>query len=145
MPPPVVSPVISNTMVVLSLKYSLIMDKTLKPCAYRIFDMTLFKVLSYAKGFKRQAIWASACSVINKLFDIAPEILIGIAIDVVIQQEDSFVAQMGIVEPRNQLFLLGLLTFLIWLGESLFQFLYLKNWRELAQKIQHRFRIDSYA
>jgi ATP-binding cassette subfamily B protein len=107
--------------------------------------MTLFKVLSYAKGFKRQAIWASACSIINKLFDIAPEILIGIAIDVVIQQEDSFVAQMGIVEPRNQLFLLGLLTFLIWLGESLFQFLYLKNWRELAQKIQHRFRIDSYA
>ncbi|MCW8869395.1 MAG: ABC transporter, partial [Proteobacteria bacterium] len=75
--------------------------------------MTLFKVLSYAKGFKRQAIWASACSIINKLFDIAPEILIGIAIDVVIQQEDSFVAQIGIVEPRNQLFLLGLLTFLI--------------------------------
>src|SRR5690606_40246817 len=93
MPPPVVSPVISNTMVVLSLKYSLIMDKTLKPCAYRIFDMTLFKVLAYAKGFKRQAIWASICSVVNKLFDIAPEILIGIAIDVVIRQEDSFVAQ----------------------------------------------------
>ena len=107
--------------------------------------MTLFKVLSYAKGFKRQAIWASTCSVVNKLFDIAPEILIGIAIDVVIQQEDSFVAQLGVVEPKNQLFLLGLLTFLIWLGESLFQFLYLKNWRELAQKIQHRFRVDSYS
>ena len=107
--------------------------------------MTLFKVLSYAKGFKRQAVWASVCSVVNKLFDIAPEILIGIAIDVVIQQEDSFVAQLGIVEPKNQLFLLGLLTLLIWLGESLFQFLYLKNWRELAQKIQHRFRVDSYS
>lgn len=107
--------------------------------------MTLFKVLAYAKGFKRQAMWASTCSVVNKLFDIAPEILIGIAIDVVIQQEDSFVAQLGIVEPKNQLFLLGLLTFLIWLGESVFQFLYLKNWRELAQKIQHRFRVDSYS
>lgn len=107
--------------------------------------MTLFNVLSYAKGFKRQAIWASTCSVVNKLFDIAPEILIGIAIDVVIQQEDSFVARLGVAEPRHQLFLLGLLTFIIWLGESVFQFLYLKNWRELAQKIQHRFRVDSYS
>ncbi len=106
--------------------------------------MTLFKVLSYGKGFKHQAIWASICSIVNKLFDIAPEILIGIAIDVVINQEDSFVAAMGIVDPKHQLYLLGVLTFFIWAGESLFQYLYLRNWRELAQKIQHRFRVDCY-
>ena len=106
--------------------------------------MTLFKVLSYGKGFKGQAIWASLCSIINKLFDIAPEILIGIAIDVVINQEDSFVAGMGVVDPKDQLYLLGFLTFLIWAGESMFQYLYLLNWRELAQKIQHRFRVDCY-
>ena len=107
--------------------------------------MTLFKVLSFGKGFKAQAIWASICSVVNKLFDIAPEILIGIAIDVVINQEDSFVANLGVVDPKHQLYLLGLLTFLIWAGESIFQYLYLRNWRELAQKIQHRFRVDCYA
>lgn len=107
--------------------------------------MILSRVLSYGKGFKAQAIWASICSVVNKLFDIAPEILIGIAIDVVISQEDSFVAQLGVVDPRHQLYLLGVLTFLIWAGESIFQYLYLRNWRELAQKIQHRFRVDCYA
>ena len=106
--------------------------------------MTLLKVLSYGKGFKGQAIWASICSIVNKLFDIAPEILIGIAIDVVINQEDSFVAAMGITDPAQQLYLLGVLTFLIWAGESIFQYLYLRNWRELAQKIQHRFRVDCY-
>lgn len=106
--------------------------------------MTLFKVLSYGKGFKGQAIWASICSIVNKLFDIAPEILIGIAIDVVINQEDSFIAAFGIVDPKHQLYLLGVLTFFIWAGESLFQYLYLRNWRELAQKIQHRFRVDCY-
>ncbi|MFC3193965.1 ABC transporter ATP-binding protein [Marinicella sediminis] len=106
--------------------------------------MTLFKVLSYGKGFKGQAIWASICSVVNKLFDIAPEILIGIAIDVVINQEDSFVAALGITDPKQQLYLLGVMTFLIWAGESIFQYLYLRNWRELAQKIQHRFRVDCY-
>ncbi len=107
--------------------------------------MTLLKVLSYGKGFKSQAIWASICSIVNKLFDIAPEILIGIAIDVVINQEDSFVAAMGVVDPEQQLYLLGFLTFLIWAGESIFQYLYLLNWRELAQKIQHRFRVDCYS
>lgn len=107
--------------------------------------MTLFKVISYGKGFKAQTIWASICSVVNKLFDIAPEILIGIAIDVVINQEDSFVANLGIVDPKHQLYLLGFMTFLIWAGESIFQYLYLRNWRELAQKIQHRFRVDCYA
>ncbi len=107
--------------------------------------MTLFKVLSYGKGFKGQAIWASICSVVNKLFDIAPEILIGIAIDVVINQEDSFVAAMGVVDPKQQLYLLGFLTFIIWAGESIFQYLYLLNWRELAQKTQHQFRVDCYS
>ncbi len=106
--------------------------------------MTLSKVLSYGKGFKAQAIWASICSIVNKLFDIAPEILIGIAIDVVINQEDSFVAKLGVVDPKDQLYLLGFMTFLIWAGESIFQYLYLRNWRELAQKIQHRFRVDCY-
>ncbi len=106
--------------------------------------MTLSKVLSYGKGFKAQAIWASICSIVNKLFDIAPEILIGIAIDVVINQEDSFVANLGVVDPKDQLYLLGFLTFLIWAGESIFQYLYLRNWRELAQKIQHQFRVDCY-
>ncbi len=107
--------------------------------------MILTRVLSYGKGFKAQAIWASICSIINKLFDIAPEILIGIAIDVVINQEDSFVATLGVVDPKDQLYLLGFLTFLIWAGESIFQYLYLRNWRELAQKIQHRFRVDCYS
>ncbi|MCX7553702.1 ABC transporter ATP-binding protein [Marinicella sp. S1101] len=107
--------------------------------------MILGRVLTYGKGFRAQAIWASICSVVNKLFDIAPEILIGIAIDVVINQEDSFVANLGVVDPKHQLYLLGFLTFLIWAGESIFQYLYLRNWRELAQKIQHRFRVDCYA
>lgn len=106
--------------------------------------MTLTQVLSYGKGHKRQAIWASLCSIINKLFDIAPEILIGIAIDVVISQEDSFVAGLGITDPKQQLLLLAVMTFFIWAGESLFQYLYLRGWRGLAQNIQHQFRVDCY-
>ena len=57
--------------------------------------------MSYAKGHRMTVIWASVCSIINKLFDIAPEILIGIAIDVVVSQEDSFLASFGFLDAKS--------------------------------------------
>ena len=104
----------------------------------------LRRILGYGKTFKRRAIYASLATIFNKLFDIAPEILIGIALDVVVRREDSFVAAMGIQQVEHQLMFLGLLTFFIWAFESLFQYLYLILWRNLAQDVQHQFRTDTY-
>ncbi len=106
--------------------------------------MPLIRLLKYAKGLRKNIIAASLCSMINKLFDIAPEILIGIAIDVVVSKEDSFLASFGFVDAKSQLIALAVLTFLIWLGESVFQFLYTLLWRNLAQTLQHKMRTDSY-
>lgn len=80
----------------------------------------------------------------NKLFDVMPEILIGIAIDVVVRQQDSFVAAMGVTTPRDQMLLLAGLTLLIWIGESVFEYLLLVGWRNLAQDLQHSLRMDTY-
>ena len=63
----------------------------------------LLRLLRYAKGYRRRIITATACSIINKLFDIAPEILIGVAIDVVVNQEQSFVASLGFETPQQQI------------------------------------------
>ncbi len=104
----------------------------------------IFRLMSYAKRHRVTVFLASLCSIINKLFDIAPEILIGIAIDVVVSQEDSFLASFGLVEPKSQLTALAVLTFFIWLGESVFQFLYAILWRNLAQTLQHQMRTDTY-
>ena len=104
----------------------------------------IIRLLKYAKGLRTQITLASICSVINKLFDIAPEILIGIAIDVVVSKQDSFLASLGFVEPKSQLIVLAVLTFFIWLGESIFQFLYGVLWRNLAQSLQHRMRTETY-
>jgi ATP-binding cassette subfamily B protein len=100
--------------------------------------------LHYARGYRRRILVASACSVLNKLFDVMPEILIGIAIDVVVRREDSFVAALGITEPTSQMLLLGGLTLAIWVCESLFEYLYLILWRNLAQDLQHGMRLDAY-
>lgn len=104
----------------------------------------LARLLRYAAGYRRRIVAATACSIINKLFDIAPEILIGIAIDVVVNQEQSFVAGLGFVEARDQILVLGVLTFLIWAGESLFEYLYQILWRNLAQRLQSDLRQDAY-
>jgi ATP-binding cassette subfamily B protein len=104
----------------------------------------LVRLLRYAKGYRRRIIAATICSVINKLFDIAPEILIGVAIDVVVNQEQSFVASLGFETPQQQITMLAVLTFVIWAGESLFEYLFQILWRNLAQRLQADMRQDTY-
>lgn len=104
----------------------------------------LGRLFDYTRSFRPRLWWASLCSVLNKLFDVMPEILIGIAIDVVVRQQDSFVAALGVTSPQHQMLLLGGLTLLIWAGESLFEYFHLVAWRNLAQDIQHALRLDAY-
>ncbi|MCE8044642.1 ABC transporter ATP-binding protein [Halomonas daqingensis] len=104
----------------------------------------LVRLLRYARGYRRRIIAATTCSVINKIFDIAPEILIGVAIDVVVNQERSFVARLGFTTPQEQILVLAVLTFFIWAGESIFEYLYKILWRNLAQRLQADLRLDTY-
>lgn len=83
-------------------------------------------------------------SVLNKAFDVLPEILIGVAVDVVVNQRDSFLARLGIADPMQQLWLLVGLTVVVWVCESLFEYLHRLVWRNLAQNLQHDLRLDAY-
>ena len=105
----------------------------------------LLRLLRYARGFRPRILFAATCSVLNKLFDVMPEILIGMAIDVVVRQHDSFIAALGIDDPKWQLGLLGVLTLAVWVLESVFEYLYMLSWRNLSQDLQHALRIDAYA
>ncbi|MEE9320001.1 MAG: ABC transporter ATP-binding protein [Granulosicoccus sp.] len=104
----------------------------------------LMRLLRYARGYRRRIVLASACSGLNTFFDVMPEILIGIAIDVVVNREASFLSGIGFESPQSQIIMLGFLTFVIWAGESLFQYLYLILWRNLAQDLQADLRQDAY-
>ena len=73
-----------------------------------------------------------------------PPVLIGLAVDVVVEQEDSFIASWGVTGILGQLIALSILTFIIWSLESIFQYAYERLWRNLAQTIQHELRIDAY-
>lgn len=104
----------------------------------------LMRLLHYAQPHHRNIKLASLCSVLNKLFDVMPEILIGMAIDVVVRQEQSFLADFGILEPFHQMLFLGVVTIAVWALESLFQFFLQILWRNLSQRLQHDLRLDAY-
>lgn len=104
----------------------------------------LVRLLSYSQNYRRIAVKASIYSVLNKFFDVMPEILIGVAIDVVVRREASFLAEVGIVAPAVQIVVLAALTLVIWICESIFEYLYGVNWQNLAQLVQHDLRMDAY-
>ena len=70
----------------------------------------------------KQAMKASFYSFLNKLFDVAPEILIGVAVDLVVKREEAL-AGLGFDTVESQLFVLGFATLVIWASESLFEYL----------------------
>ncbi len=104
----------------------------------------LGRLLRQLQPHRRTVVWASLCSVLNKLFDLAPPVLIGLAVDVVVQQNTSWLAALGFRSVPSQLTLLAVVSFVIWSAESLFEYLYALLWRNLAQTVQHELRIQGY-
>ena len=105
----------------------------------------LRRLFDFARPYRRDAGFGALFSVLNKVFDVLPELLIGVAVDVVVNQKASFLARMGLPDPMHQLYALVMLTVLVWACESLFEYLYALRWRGLAQNLQHELRNAAYA
>lgn len=104
----------------------------------------LQRLIRYGRAYRKQMWLATLCSILNKLFDLAPPVLIGAAVDVVVKRQNSLVAQLGIQDIVGQLLILTVLSFIIWILESAFEYAYARLWRNLAQTIQHDLRLDAY-
>ena len=66
----------------------------------------LMRLLSQLRHHRGTVLLASICSILNKVWDLAPPVLIGMAIDVVATREDSFLAQFGYPDVYEQLYIL---------------------------------------
>lgn len=104
----------------------------------------LTRLWRYTSQHRRRVYTATTFSILNKLFDLAPPLLIGIAVDVVANDGDAFMDGLGFSTPRAQIVGLGIITFVVWALESLFEYLYQIGWRNLAQDMEHGLRIDAY-
>ncbi len=83
-------------------------------------------------------------SILNKIFDLAPPILIGVAIDIVVEGSDSFIGNLGFTDRRQQLIILAVITFIIWGLESAFDYIAAVTWRNISQDIEHSLRTDTF-
>ena len=105
----------------------------------------LQRLITYSQSYNSLIRQAIACSILNKIFDLAPPLLIGAAVDVVVQKQDSLIASWGFKEVYTQLVFLSVASGIIWGLESLFEYAYARLWRNLAQNIQHGMRLDAYS
>jgi len=99
------------------------------------------------RAMRRHRGWtlaATVCSVLNKVFDLAPPLLIGAAVDIVVRKRGSILARWGWEDPRDQLVALAVITFVVWALESIFQYAAAVLWRNLAQRVQHELRLEAY-
>ena len=98
----------------------------------------------YSQQQKTKAKRGIVYSILNKLFDLAPPVLIGVAIDIVVEGNESFLASLGVGDRRRQLVVLAILTFIIWGLESLFDYLSAVTWRGISQDIEHNLRTETF-
>ena len=68
----------------------------------------LRRLLGFARPYRRDAALGALFSVLNKFFDVLPELLIGVAVDVVVNQKDSFPgSRSASIDPLQQLYAAG--------------------------------------
>jgi ATP-binding cassette subfamily B protein len=56
------------------------------------------RLLSYMLPYRSKIIAATSCSILQNIFDVFPEVLIGITIDVLVNRQNSFLAYWGVVD-----------------------------------------------
>ncbi|MEH2107220.1 ABC transporter ATP-binding protein [Nostoc sp.] len=104
----------------------------------------LQRLLNYGNQYRQQIRQATSCSIINTILDLAPPWLVGIAVDILVEQQNSFFSKLGVKDIFWQFLLLSLITIIVWILESISEYAYNRLWRNLAQNIQHNLRLDAY-
>jgi len=102
------------------------------------------RLFFYMRPYRMKIVAATVCAVLSNIFDVFPDVLIGITIDVLVNQQNSFLGHWGIVDILTQLCVLAGLTFIIWCLQAAFEYLSDVLWRNLAQMVQHELRIHAY-
>ncbi|MGJ3238238.1 MAG: ABC transporter ATP-binding protein [Anaerolineae bacterium] len=105
----------------------------------------LIRLIHYMRPHQGRVNLAIFFSILNKIFDLAPPALIGVAVEIVVNREESIFARWGFVDPAQQLLLLAGITLFVWVMESLFEYANRVYWRNLAQTVEHELRIDAYS
>ena len=64
--------------------------------------------------------FAFLSSIINRILDLAPPVIIGLAVDIVVKEQNSWIGSFGIKDVPFQLVFLAFASGIVWSGESFF-------------------------
>ena len=103
------------------------------------------RLFSYLGPMRGRLSASLGCSVVNKVFDLAPPILVASLIDSVTGNAPSWMSTIGLTEMFPQIVFVAILTILIFGVESLTQWGYAYGFMTIAQDAQHRLRVDAYS
>lgn len=108
-------------------------------------DRPLAALWQRHRRYRGRLVAAVTMSTVNKVADVVPELLIGAAVDVVVRGQDSFVGEVLGVESRySQLAWLAVINVVVWVVESVSQYVADVLWRGLAQGVEHDLRVEAY-
>lgn len=105
----------------------------------------LLRLWRYAGSSRPRILRAALFSVLNKTFDLAPPFLIGVAVDSVVARDTSFLGNRFSLTAYEQLWWLAAVTLVVWGLESVTEYLFQVDWRDLAQTLEHELRVETYA
>jgi ATP-binding cassette subfamily B protein len=98
------------------------------------------------RRYRPRVVAAVGATTLNTAADVAPELLLGVAVDVVVRGADSFAATLFGIEGRfAQLVVIALLNILVWVVESISDYIAVVLWRGLSQAVEHELRVETYA
>lgn len=104
----------------------------------------LSRLISYMRPYRGRTIMATLFSILNRIFDLMPPALIGAAVEIVVNKENSVFARFGIVDVMQQLTILAIVTLVVWVCRSIFEYVHRIYWRNLAQIVEHEMRMEAY-
>jgi ATP-binding cassette, subfamily B, bacterial len=115
------------------------------PAAIPLAPAPLHQLWTHGRRHRRKIVLATTFSVLNKICDVAPELLIGAAVDVVVNHGQSLVGRVfGVSNRLEQLSILAAVTVVVWILESITDYIAEVLWRTLAQSLEHDTRMEAY-
>ena len=98
------------------------------------------------RRYRPRVVAAVAATTLNTAADVLPELLLGVAVDVVVRGSDSFASTLFGVEDRfSQLVIVAAVNVAVWVVESITDYAASLLWRGLAQAVEHDLRVETYA
>src|SRR5215213_6100513 len=96
------------------------------------------RLFGYLRSYQGRLLWASGSSVLNKILDLMPPLLVGWVIDSLRGKPPVWIASLaGTRDPWSMAVVLAGLSVVIFFFESFFQWLYQAGFMRLDQLVQH--------